>query len=339
MKCIVSLATFGLVIALNLPAQAQVIVTVRIGEPAPEMPPGLFTDGGQYHLGDFRGKVLVVFFFDGSLKETRQFIVKNSESIRALKSQPIRFLAVASNVTLPQAKAIQAETGLAVPVFVDSLGLMAARYNFKISNQNIWQVRQIGPTSKIEGLTMDKESLEKLIEAGRAEFKYKPTSYDAKLRPALDLLEIGQVSAGLKLLAPLSKSSNKNLADPAKTLMGEWKTEAEKWKSEADDNTVVDPLKAHDLYQKIATTLPASEDLAKNAAAAAKKLTTDKAVAAELAARKSYTALIQSMGNVTALTGRPAIAASCKALLKKHPNTPTATKIDDLLKELEAAPK
>jgi hypothetical protein len=31
---------------------------------APDFPPGVFTDGGQYHLDDFKGKVLALYFFE-----------------------------------------------------------------------------------------------------------------------------------------------------------------------------------------------------------------------------------------------------------------------------------
>lgn len=33
---------------------------------APEFPPGFFSDGADYAIGDFQGKVLVLYFFEGS---------------------------------------------------------------------------------------------------------------------------------------------------------------------------------------------------------------------------------------------------------------------------------
>ncbi len=45
------------------------------------------------------------------------------------------------------------------------------------------------------------------------------------------------------------------------------------------------------------------------------------------------------MGQVTATKGRLIILQTCKGILKQHPNTATAIKVDDLVKELEAAPK
>ncbi len=278
MKRVLAWATSGLLLFGSLPAVAQVVITVNLGETAPEIPPGLFTDGGHYQLSDFKGKILAIFFFDGSAKDSRKYLTSQAEIVRAMKDKPVRFLAVAGNVTSVQAKALQKETALAMPVFIDSLGLMAARYNFKLNNINIWQVRLIGPTGKIDGVEMKKEALEKVMEARKPELKYRTADYDAKLRPALELLEIGQLSAGLKALAPFAKNSNKNLAEPAKTLLAEWKTEAERWKSEADDLTVIDPLKAYNLYQKVATTLPAADEVGKSAKAAAKKVATDKTV-------------------------------------------------------------
>jgi hypothetical protein len=36
----------------------------KFGELAPDFPPGLFTDGNQYHLSDYKGKVVVLYFFE-----------------------------------------------------------------------------------------------------------------------------------------------------------------------------------------------------------------------------------------------------------------------------------
>jgi len=36
------------------------------GQSAPDFPPGPFTDGGHYQLSDFKGKVLVLYFFEST---------------------------------------------------------------------------------------------------------------------------------------------------------------------------------------------------------------------------------------------------------------------------------
>jgi hypothetical protein len=36
----------------------------KVGETAPDFPPGSFTDGAAYRLSDLKGKVVVLYFFE-----------------------------------------------------------------------------------------------------------------------------------------------------------------------------------------------------------------------------------------------------------------------------------
>ena len=36
----------------------------QFGQPAPDFPPGIFTDGNPHQLGDYKGKVVVLYFFE-----------------------------------------------------------------------------------------------------------------------------------------------------------------------------------------------------------------------------------------------------------------------------------
>jgi hypothetical protein len=324
----IALIALSLLLSRVAPVGAQVI-----GDPPADFPPGPFTDGGQYKVGDFKDKVLVLYFFEANpkCKECRTIIPQRAAVVNAFRGMPVKFLAVGANITLPQAAAFQSQTGLPMPIFPDSLGLMQARYGFQISLQNIWQMRVYGPNG-LEAADMDKVTIERVLKKTGVHNKYDGADYDKKLRPALDLLEYGHYSAGLKALAPLSKSTSKALSGGAKKLIAEIKEEAVKWKVEGDDAATIEPLKAYDLYQKIAAAMPADE-LGKSASATARKLATDKTIAPELAARKSFATLTQMIGQTT-VGGRGSIAAECKNIMKKYPGTPTAGRADDLYKEL-----
>ena len=117
----------------------------------------------------------------------------------------------------------------------------------------------------------------------------RKADYDAKLRPALDAFEWGHWEAGMKLLAPLRRSPTKPVAESANKLFAELKKEAEGWKAEADKEAASDPLKAHDLYAKVAAAFP-TDPLGQAAEGAKRRLAGTKAVGAELAARKAYDA-------------------------------------------------
>jgi peroxiredoxin len=326
----IAFLTFALVSASLAPVGAQ----QRLGDPSPDLPPGPFTDGGQYKLSDFKDKLVVLYFFETNprCKNCRTVIPERNAVVQAFKGKPVMFLGIAANVTLPQAQAFVQQTGLAMPVFADSLGLMQNRYGFKIALENIWQMRVIGPNGGLEAGDMSKATIEKVIDKTGVKAKYPVADYDNKLKPALEMLEFGHYGPGLKALAPYSRVSNKAVAEGAKKLIAEVKAEVNKWKVDAEDAAGIEPLKAYDLYKKIAAALP-TDELGKGAAAAAKKLAADKTIAPELAARKAFADIVQNMGQVNA-AGRPAILQSCKSITKKYPGTPTADKADDLYKEL-----
>ena len=40
------------------------VIIIKSNVPAPDFPPGIFTDGGHYTMDDFKGKVLALYFFE-----------------------------------------------------------------------------------------------------------------------------------------------------------------------------------------------------------------------------------------------------------------------------------
>jgi hypothetical protein len=249
--------------------------------------------------------------------------------VKAMQGKPVKFLAIMANATAAEAAVTQQQ--LAMPIYVDNLGIMQKRYGQKISLQNIWQMRIVGPDGKIVANNMTKEVLEKALT--KVEGKYLGQEYDAKLGTALEAFEWGQYGAGMKLLTPARKSTNKDLAASAKKLYEVVKTQGEEWKSDADSAAESDPVKAYDLYSRVATVFTGDE-LGKSAAEPLKKLVKDKAVSAELAARKSFSQYLTSAARMTP----PQKAAAVKMLqdiAKRHSGTPTADKAAELIKDLE----
>jgi hypothetical protein len=52
------------VLTLALTATTPAAAQGKFGGTAPEFPPGTFSDGRQHRLGDFAGKVVVLYFFE-----------------------------------------------------------------------------------------------------------------------------------------------------------------------------------------------------------------------------------------------------------------------------------
>lgn len=310
-----------------LPAAAQ----PKAGGEAPDFPPGQFSDGRTYSLADLRGKAVVLFFYESQCPRCKGAIPERNDVVKAFEGKPVKFFAVAAGDPLASAVGYGRETSLQMPIFADSLGLMEARYGQKISLQNIWQFRVIGPDGKLVGYDMGKATIERAL-AGAA-WKYDPADYDPKLRLALDAFETNNWEAGVKLLAPHRRSSTKPLAESANKLYDAVKKEADGVKAEAEAAAEGDPVKAYDLYAKVAAAFP-TDAVGKEALAAKNKLAGTKALTAELAARKAYAPLAGTLANGS--PGQKAqFAAQLQPFLKKHAGTPTAAKVADLVKELE----
>ena len=204
-----ALATLVIISAAIAPAAAQ----PKAGDEAPDFPAGLFADGKSYHINDYRGKVVVLFFYESECPRCKGSIPERNEIVKAFEGKPVKFLAVGAGDSLNSTVGYGRETKLQMPIFADNLSLMEARYGQKMSLQNIWQVRVIGPDGKIVGNAMDKPTIERALE--KAAWKYDPKEYDPKLKSALEAFEWNQWEAGMKLLAPLRRSATKALAESA----------------------------------------------------------------------------------------------------------------------------
>jgi peroxiredoxin len=319
-----------------LAAAAALLVTLsagaqpRVGDEAPDFPLGLFSDGNDYRLTDLRGRAVVLFFYESQCPRCRESIPERNAVMKAFEDRPVKFLAVGASDPLGAAVGYGRETGLRMPAFADSLGLMEARYGQKISLQNIYQFRVIGPDGKVVGYDMDKGTIERAM--ATAAWKYDPKDYDPKLKPALDAFEWNQWAAGMKLLTPLRKGTNKAVAESANKLFDVLRAEAEGWKAEAQSAAAGDPVKAYDLHSKLAAHFP-GDPVSKGAPEAKLKLAAHKAVAAELAARKAYAAFAAGLGNA-APNQKALVAQQANAFLKKHAGTPTGDRVAALVQEL-----
>lgn len=322
-------------IALTLCAFCLAPRSARAAQ-AGDFPPGQFNDGRRYSLKDFEGKVLVLFFYEADCPSCRGSIPERNKVVEQFKSKPVKFIAVGPGDTLTDVRSYVRSTQLKMPVFADTLGVMQHRYGTRISLRNIWQFRIIGPDGRIVGHSMKPEAIEKAV--ADVKWKYKDGGYDPKLNNIIELLEWNQYAPALAQLKPLTKAGNKALAASATKLWEAVKAEGRKWLEDADKAKTAeeDPVKAFDLYSKVAAAF-AGDELAKKAEAALTPLRTDKTVVAELAARKMYDQLTPVMASGNAKK-KPQIAGFCHNIATKYANTPTGKKAAALAEELQAAP-
>lgn len=203
----------------------------NVGETAPEFPPGSFSDGGRYRVSDFHDKIVVLYFYEAECPRNRASIPERNQVAASFKDKPIKFIAISPGNTVSEAQAFITSTHLGMPVYADPLGIMQFRYGQKISLNNIWQFRVIGPDGKVIDYSMEPERLNAAIAS--VKWKYKDQEWDSRLSTAVELLEWNQYAAGLKALHPYLKSATKPLAESAKKLYDLVKAEAAQWASDA----------------------------------------------------------------------------------------------------------
>lgn len=238
------------------------------------------------------------------------------------------FFAVAAGDTLADAKKYVGETRMAMPAYADALSLMEARYGQQISLSNIHQTRVIDPTGKIVAYRFDEPTIEQALQD--AKWKFRDESDDKKLAVATQLLEWGRYAEGIQRLKPFLKQ--KATAESAQKLLDKVKAEVQGWVTEADECKESDPVKAYDLHAKAAAAF-GNEEPGKTAAAAVRGLGEDKAVKAELAARKAFAKVNAALARASAQQ-KGEVARFCHDIVKKHPGTPTAEKARSLAEEL-----
>jgi thiol-disulfide isomerase/thioredoxin len=295
---------------------------------APDFPPGAFSDQGKYHLSDFRGKAVVLFFYEQDCPTCRGGVPERNKVIEAFKDKPVKFIAIAASDSLMDAISYVKGTKMAMPAFADSLGVMEARYGEKISLQNIHQCRFVGPDGSARGIGFNKEDIESAI--ADVKWKYKEDGQDPRVARAVEMLEWNQYDAGMKTLRPLLK--NKQTAEQAQKVYDKVRAEATAWAEAAGKAVDGDPITAHDLYTRVLAAFP-DEDLGKQAKEALATLKKNKTVLAELDARRMFDQLDMAFAKAKP-TQKAEVAGFCQSIAKRYKGTPTGAKAQALAEEL-----
>lgn len=306
----------------------------NFGEPAPDFPPGVFSDGGHYQMSDFEGKLVVLFFFESQCPTCKGTIPSRNAVMQQFKDKPVKFIAVGPHNSLNDVKSYISETKLAMPVFADNLNIMESMYGQTISLKNIYQFRVVGPDGRVMAYDMSPAEIEKCL--AQVKWKYKDQGYDPQLNGVIDMLEWNQFVPALNQLRPLRKSQRKPLAESAEKLYQAVHAEGVKWKEEADKLADGKPVEAADLYAKIAAVF-AGDDLAKSVAEPLKVLKANKAVMDESAARQAYAQLYTAVPKAR-MQQRDQVAQFCTTVATKYPGTPTGEKAKALAEAIATAP-
>ncbi len=180
---------------------------------AAEFPPGLFTDGRTYQISDYKGKVVVLWFFDIKDPARDKTLPPIFKLMQTYKDKPVIFLGVAPHATINETMAFINYTGSGIPSFADTLGIMAKHCGINPNKIALdpQQFRIIGPTGAVMANTFTETTMAAALT--KAHFNFKGQGYDKRLNDVIDLLERGDYVKGAKNLDNFRAPPGKNKPD------------------------------------------------------------------------------------------------------------------------------
>jgi hypothetical protein len=294
--------------------------TAAPGSAAPDFAPGAWTDNQEHHVADYRGKILLVFSFDPKYVDSPADVKKKLQTYELfIRDKPVAVVGViAGHRDIPMAQQLIRPVGVDVPMFFDNISQTSRTFSY--SGYSSVYVRMVDPDGKLTG-GYNVSPMEVDAALKNLKWKYKDNGYDKRLDAVVDLFEWNHYEAGMKKLQPLRKSPNKDAAASAEKLYQDLRTEGQQWMEDADGARELDPVKAYDLYVRVAAVF-AGDELAKTAASAAGQLkTSNKAVQEELAARDMYRRLYNVIPKAR-YEQRVDVADYCQQIIKKFPDAP-----------------
>lgn len=302
------------------------------GEPAPDFPPGIFSDNQHYSLEELRGKVVVLFFYEAGCPRCAGSIPQRNAVVEKYRGKPVVFLAIGAGDSAEEVAAYQRRTGLDMPIFVDRLSLMERRYDTKMSLKNIWQFRVIGPDGRIVGYRMDEATIDQAL--AQVERPYDPAAYHDELAKVVMGLNYGEYKAALRELRRHEASRDEQVKASAEALRAAVVEEVRGWKQEADAAKDSAPVEALKKYLDVAELFP-REAFGQEARAAAEQLKRTEPIKDEIAASRMYAKMYSAIERIEPAQV-PQLVAYARQIAEKYPDTPTGRKAAALAEDLGA---
>jgi peroxiredoxin Q/BCP len=298
----------------------------------PEFPPGLFTDGGDYRLNDLRGKTIVLFFFDPTDERALATMAQRNAVVRNFRDKPVAFFGVVAD-TIDGARRAADATGLRMPIFADTLGVLAARYRATLTPRQTWHVVIIDGDGQQSAGELTASAV--LATVPSARWSYRELPHDPRLQGAVDALEAGDFEGGARTMNAMIAGVDRKLADAARDFRHQLRNEAAKWVARAERVEATSPVEAYDLYARVALFFGGTEFF-RPAAEAAKRLEAVRAVKDELTARRMYDVLSAAVSRNQSIQKWDA-AGYCEEIIRACPGTPTADRLVRYLDDLGKA--
>jgi hypothetical protein len=294
-----------------------------------ELPPGAFSDGRKYKLADFKGKVLVLFYFDPASTKSLQTLKDRLDAAKVLSARPVKLLGIAKGDPGSWPATFHAGD-VPFPVYADNLAVFGELYGTRYSfGCRVFDAD--GSPSDWQSEFADIDSA-----ADKAKWTWKSDDYPKQLSRVLDLLEWNQFEPAMKQLKSLRHDTSKSVADAAEKLYAAVRTTATEWKKDADKQAADKPVAAYDLYLKVSLAF-GDDEAGKSALDAANGLKTNKVVAAELAARDLMAKVATALANMK-LAQISQVSDMLAQIRQKCADAPTAVQAQAIEHVLNGTP-
>jgi peroxiredoxin len=305
----------------------------------PEFPPGLFTDGGKYRLNDLDGKVVILLFYDGADPRFAATAANRKAIVRLFRDRPVAFFGVQA-ATIDQARADARRLDLPMPVFADTLGVLAQRYGAALTPAKSWRAVIINPRGDVRHDEMLPDVIESALQTAHWTYRDQlaaaaAAAADPRLEPAIDWLESGNYDQAARHINAVANGMDPKAAAAARQLLSELRAPALAWKTLADEQVATAPIAAYDFYARAALFLTAP-DAAERLAKAMKQLEALPEVKSELAARAMLDQLAAAVSKDEQVHKRQAVRY-CDEIIRAHPSTPVAQSLVAYLDDLGGA--
>jgi len=295
-----------------------------------ELPPGVFIDGHHYKLADFKGKVLVLFYFDPASTKSMQSLKERLDAVKVLSARPVKLLGIAKGDASVWPASFHV-ADVPFPIYADNLLVFGELYGTRHMN---FACRVVDAEGALGGWHAEFADIDGA--ADKAKWTWKDNDFGKQFDRLLELLEWNQFDLGMKQLKTLRKDGIKTTAEAAEKLYTAVKATAMVWKKDADKQAADKPIMAYDLYQRVAMVM-AEEDLGKSALDAANTLKTNKMVAQELAARELMAKAAVGLASMK-LTQLSQVSDMLAQIRKTCADTPTAAQAMALEHVLNGTP-
>lgn len=305
------------------------------GPAAPELSGTGWVNSGDLDLERFRGKAVVLYFFEETCHNCRGAVPARNDLRRKYAGKPAVFIAVNSGNPKSAVEEYAKSTGFEWPILVDEDRETEERYGRKISLSNVYWFFVVAPDGTCQEFGADlgrtEAHLQALLPGARGLFD--GLTVPPELRPATRRLEAGQLGEPVREIFRVLEKDDSGLGEAARRLYSRVALLGEaRLKRARDRKAAGDKPGAYDVFAGVERDFPGTP-MAREAQREVRLLFQEREVREELHVRglldQARAAL--SRGKAWKAQARTIL----EGLIRSNPQAPSSSTARRLLKRLD----